>query len=77
MASGSTAVAAAVPRTPRPRWSDRVVLFRAGRRRLGHGHPFVGCVLTSFHQFSPVCGLRLKLMLCRRNMTSTGVLLLN
>ena len=28
------------------------------------------------HQFSPVCGLLLKLMLCRRNMASTGVLLL-
>jgi hypothetical protein len=35
MASGSTAIAAAAPRTPRPRWSDRVVLFRAGRWRLG------------------------------------------
>jgi hypothetical protein len=35
MASGSTAIAAAAPRTPRPRRSDRVVLFRAGRRRLG------------------------------------------
>jgi hypothetical protein len=34
MASGSTAIAAA-PSTPRPRWSDKVVLFRAGRRRLG------------------------------------------
>ena len=33
-------------------------------------------VFTSLHQSSPVCGLLLKLMLCRRNMTSTGVLLL-
>jgi hypothetical protein len=35
MASGSTAIAAVAPRKPWPRWSDRVVLFRAGRRRLG------------------------------------------
>jgi hypothetical protein len=33
-------------------------------------------VITSFHQFSPVCGVLLKLMLCRRNTTSTGVLLM-
>jgi hypothetical protein len=33
-------------------------------------------VFTGFHQFSPVCGVLLKLMLCRRNTTSTGVLLL-
>jgi hypothetical protein len=33
-------------------------------------------VFTSFHEFSPVCGVLLKLMLCRRNTTSTGVLLL-
>jgi hypothetical protein len=31
-------------------------------------------VFTSFHQFSPVCGVLLKLMLCRRNTTSAGVL---
>jgi hypothetical protein len=33
-------------------------------------------VFTSFHQLSPVRGVLLKLMLCRRNTTSTGVLLL-
>jgi hypothetical protein len=33
-------------------------------------------VITIFHHFSPVCGVLLKLMLCRRNTTSTGVLLL-
>jgi hypothetical protein len=35
-----------------------------------------GEIFTSFHQFSPVRGLLLKLMLCRRNVSSTGVLLL-
>ena len=35
--------------------------------RFGFGYSIKG-----FHQFSPVCGLLLKFMLCRRNMTSAG-----
>ena len=35
-----------------------------------------GEIFTSFHQFSPVRGLLLKLMLWRRNVSCTGVLLL-
>jgi hypothetical protein len=33
-----------------------------------------GEIFTSFHQFSPVRGLLLKLILCRRNVSSSGVL---
>jgi hypothetical protein len=42
-------------------------------------HRGLACLLVSrgnFHQFSPVRGLLLKLMLCRRNVSCTGVLLL-
>jgi len=45
---------------------------RAAMRR-GAGD---GAARGNFHQFSPVRGLLLKLMLCRRNVSSTGVLLL-
>ena len=43
---------------------------RAAMRR-GAGD---GAARGNFHQFSPVRGLLLKLMLCRRNVSSTGVL---
>jgi hypothetical protein len=45
------------------------------RERLGFGDR-EHAVFTSFHQFSRACGVLLKLMLCGRNTTSAGVLLL-